>query len=200
MQDQEKLFHRFGYVVKNNVCLFQKGILSQWWGGFEGQEGGGFEVFPYKITKFISCFSLKNKITIHRTIDKYSFNCCEQWMMAVKALYFNDWESFLRIMKTSSPKEQKDLGRKVKEFDKEQWDKVKYNVVLTGNMEKFTQNESSREFLLGFNKHTVFAEAAPWDITWGIGLGPENPDSLDINKWKGENLLGEVIREVRRSL
>jgi ribA/ribD-fused uncharacterized protein len=202
MQEQE-LFHRlicdgFGYVVKNNLCLFQKGILSQWWGGFKAQDGGGFKIPNYRIAKLIPYVALRGQTMESGHI--YDFNCCEQWMMAVKALYFNDWDSFVKIMATSSPEEQKDLGRAVKGYNDEEWNKVKYDIVLLGNLEKFNQNKSSREFLLGFNKHTMFAEAAPWDSVWGIGLGPDNTDALDINKWKGENLLGEVIREVRRSI
>lgn len=165
----------FGYVVKNNICLFQKGILSQWWGGWRGQNGG---------------FS-------HEDID---YNCCEQWMMSQKAFIFNDKESFEKIMNETNPGVQKNIGRGIEGYKDEIWARYKYNIVLKGNRLKFEQNKDCCDFLLSFNKHTIFAEAAPWDYVWGIGIGPENPEALDINKWKGENLLGEAIGQVRREL
>ena len=170
----------FGYVVNNNTCLFQKGPLSQWWGAHAGQN---------------SSFTIDNGRGVRST-----FNCCEQYMMAAKADWFGDDESYGRIMNEKNPKIQKELGRGVSGFDPVQWDRVKYNVVLDANKYKFEQNEDCREFLLSFNKHTIFAEAAPWDSIWGIGLGPDAAAALDIYKWRGENLLGEAIREVRRWL
>ncbi len=31
-----------GYVLENNLCLFQTGYLSQWYGGFTGPIKKGF--------------------------------------------------------------------------------------------------------------------------------------------------------------
>ena len=43
------------------------------------------------------------------------------------------------IMKTKSPKEQKALGKETKGFTNDIWDTVKYQIVVRGNMLKFTQ-------------------------------------------------------------
>ena len=53
---------------------------------------------------------------------------------------------------------------------------------------------------MSFNPFIIFAEAAPWDKVWGIGLGPYDPDSSDIHTWNGENLLGRALMKVRDSL
>ena len=54
-------------------------------------------------------------------IDEVEYNCCEQYMMAKKALLFNDIESHKMIMYSKSPDEQKGFGRRVKGFDKDKW-------------------------------------------------------------------------------
>jgi ribA/ribD-fused uncharacterized protein len=191
----------YNYVVKNNLCLFQKGPLSQWWGGFKGQNGG-FSVsgsdlyFLYMTNSNNELFTfLEREYMLYSELD---FNCCEQWMMACKAALFNDKETFLEIMKESSPAKQKDLGRSVKNYNQDIWDEYKFEIVLRGNYSKFGQNLELKEFLYSFNSFTIFAEASPWDKVWGIGLGPDDPRSLDINTWQGKNLLGRAITDIRQ--
>ena len=74
-----------GYVVKNNICLFQKGVLSQWYGGFSGQDDGSFELYSDDIN-----FGSSSALDYLYEDTLIKFNCCEQWMMAGKALLFED--------------------------------------------------------------------------------------------------------------
>jgi len=189
----------YGYIVKNNLCLFQKGPLSQWWGGFKGQDSS----FKVDINELYSYYTGDNSGLLSNISREYKhlyFNCCEQWMMACKAILFDDVDTFKLIMDEKSPSKQKNLGRVVSNYDQEVWEIYKYSIVLRGNEHKFEQNPELKEFLMSFNYFTIFAEAAPWDKVWGIGLGPEDPKSLDINTWQGENLLGKVLMDVRRSI
>ncbi len=186
----------YGYVVANNICLFQKGPLSQWWGGFDGQQGG-FTVGSNRIHAYLNSDCGR---ALDRIYEPFTFNCCEQWMMANKATTFDDWETFLKIMDEKSPAKQKDLGRQIKNFDPRGWDGIKLHIVSQGNLFKFNQNAELTKFIEQFNPFTIFAEAAPWDLVWGIGLGPDNSDALDINKWKGENLLGRALMRVRAAI
>lgn len=160
----------YGYVVKDGFCLFQKGPLSQWWGGFRGQQ---------------SSFRSLN----HGPI----YNCAEQYMMAMKATIMRDDETLAKILAEKNPANHKDLGRQIKNFDGELWNKCKFAVVVCGSYHKFSQNPALRNFLLSFEEDTIFAEAAPWDKVWGIGLGPEDPRAMDDTKWQGENLLGKAL-------
>lgn len=196
----------YGYVVKNNLCLFQRGPISQWWGGFKGQDStfkvDTNDLYHWYRQDLIDDTKDNGKLLgkIWKEYNHLYFNCCEQWMMASKAILFNDGETFKKIMDEKSPSKQKDLGREVNNYDNDIWNDYKYRIVLTGNEYKFDQNEELKNFLLSFNEFTIFAEAASWDSVWGIGLGPEDPKSLDINTWNGENLLGKVISEVRHNL
>ncbi|SPT67581.1 Swarming motility protein ybiA [Anaerobiospirillum thomasii] len=81
-------------------------------------------------------------------------------------------------------------------FDHKVWDKFKYSIVLNGNYLKFSQNRDLRDFLLStYDK--VIVEASPYDAIWGICLSGSDPKSCDPMLWRGENLLGFALMEVR---
>lgn len=133
------------------------------------------------------------------TIDDVEYNCVEQYMMAKKAETFNDEDIQKRIMSSDNPRNQKALGRKVKGFTDEKWDKVKYQIVVDGCYAKFTQNDAFKEYLMSLgDKHIV--EASPYDKVWGIGLAPDDPKRHDKSNWRGQNLLGEALMLVRSSI
>lgn len=43
-------------------------------------------------------------------------------------------------------------------------------------------------------------EASPFDRKWGIGMAASNPAASDRSKWRGKNLLGQILTEVREEL
>jgi len=128
-----------------------------------------------------------------------TYCCPEQYMMAQKALLFNDTKSHDKIMATRSPKDHQSLGRTVANYNQAIWDANKYNIVLTGNRARFSQSKECRELLLTTgNKEVV--EASPYDGVWGIKLGENDPRALNENTWRGENLLGKILTQVRDEL
>ena len=127
------------------------------------------------------------------------YNCAEQYMMAMKAKTFADAEIFGKIMSTSKPKLIKSLGRQVKGFDERAWDAVKYDVVVDGNMAKFSQNPELKSFLLSTGDAKL-VEASPVDRIWGVGLAEGSPLIRDKSRWEGQNLLGKALMEVRARL
>jgi ribA/ribD-fused uncharacterized protein len=128
-----------------------------------------------------------------------TYQTAEHYMMAKKALLFNDQEIFEKILTKNSPKDVKDLGRQIKNFDVENWDAHKFDIVKQGNLLKFSQNEALKSFLLQ-TKSKILVEASPVDAIWGIGLAEDNSDALNPEKWKGLNLLGFALMEVRDEL
>lgn len=131
--------------------------------------------------------------------DGFVYKTAEHYMMANKAKLFNDMEVFERIIKQDSPKAVKDLGRQIKKFDSNIWDDKKYEIVKQGNHLKFSQNEALKQFLKQ-TKNKIIAEASPVDVIWGIGLAEENSKSLNPVEWRGQNLLGFALMEVRDEL
>lgn len=122
----------------------------------------------------------------------------EQFMMAAKAKIFGDKETYAKIMASSDPREQKALGRQVKNFNATLWANAAEEVVYIGNYAKFSDPTFKQILLDTGNKEIV--EASPYDTIWGIGMGEGDPDRFDKTKWKGTNLLGEVLMKVRRAL
>ena len=133
----------------------------------------------------------------YTTADSYL--CMEQYMMAAKAELFGDKEIRDQILKCSDQKQIKALGRKVRGFEQKVWDKFKYAIVLLGNWHKFSQNRELREFLLSTGD-SVLVEASPYDAIWGIRLAASSPEAQDPMKWRGQNLLGFALMEVRDEL
>lgn len=130
---------------------------------------------------------------------RFTYNCCEQWMMAQKAELFHDYETHDKIMLTDDPRIQKNLGRRVKNFDLDLWNIYARPIVRLGNELKFRQNPQLKEFLMS-TENKILVEASPYDCIWGIGLGEDNPDRFDEAKWRGTNWLGECLMDVRYSL
>lgn len=133
------------------------------------------------------------------SVDSVEYHTTEQYMMAQKAMLFGDRETYEKIMAADTPKEYKALGREVRNFDGAVWDAHKYEIVLQGNIAKFSQNEPIKAFLLGTGDK-VLAEASPYDGIWGIRLGLEDPKAQDPDCWNGENLLGFALMETRELL
>lgn len=131
--------------------------------------------------------------------EEREYCCMEQYMMYNKAKLFNDHSTAAEIMCVRDPKKIKALGRKVKNFKEEVWDKNKFEIVVRGNVLKFSQNKELKEFLLSTND-AVLVEASPYDKVWGVGLKRDDIKINNPNKWQGENLLGFALMEVREEL
>jgi ribA/ribD-fused uncharacterized protein len=117
-------------------------------------------------------------------------------MMAQKALLFDDRETFSKIVHCTKPGEAKELGRSVKNFNEQLWNKQRYRIVVEGNIRKFSQNRKLGEFLLS-TKSRILVEASPVDTIWGIGLTKDSATITDIYSWRGLNLLGFALMETR---
>lgn len=133
------------------------------------------------------------------TVAGASYPTAEHWMMAEKARFFGDEASACAILAARSPGVAKALGRKVADFDEEEWARVRSAVVRTGNLEKFRQSPTLAEWLLGTGD-VVLVEASPRDRIWGIGMGADHASVERVAEWRGENLLGFALVEVRRRL
>jgi len=130
------------------------------------------------------------------TVDGNIYATAEHWMMAQKAMLFNDMEQLKNILSADDPAEAKKYGRKVNNFDDAVWQQHAYAIVVEGNMHKFSQHQQLQQFLLSTG-NTVIVEASPFDKIWGIGTKNYETDPL---KWDGTNLLGFALMQVRGKL
>jgi ribA/ribD-fused uncharacterized protein len=120
-------------------------------------------------------------------------------MMAEKARLFGDQNTRAKILKAGSPKAAKQLGRQVKNFEEEVWEESRFQFVVEGNYAKFNQNPGLGEFLLDTG-NKVLVEASPVDRIWGIGLAADDERAMNPEEWRGLNLLGFALMEVRRRI
>lgn len=129
-------------------------------------------------------------------VDDIMYKSAEHWMMAEKARLFKDQEMWSRIIQSNSPGEAKKLGRQVRDFDHEIWQTHRFEIVRQGNVYKFSQNENLKDFLKS-TQNRVLVEASPYDRIWGIGMSKNNEKAEYPNQWRGLNLLGFALMEVR---
>lgn len=132
-------------------------------------------------------------------IDGHLYKNTEQYMMAQKAKLFDDHDIFSKILLTGNPKEIKALGRLVKNYQDDTWVKHRFAIVVKGNLAKFSQNKNLGQFLLNTGDQ-VLVEASPFDKIWGIGVDEHDQTVDKPVLWKGLNLLGFALMEVRRQL
>ncbi|SDD57475.1 ADP-ribosylglycohydrolase family protein [Pedobacter soli] len=133
---------------------------------------------------------------VHEGIN---YKTAEHWMMAKKAELFGDTTILAKILDAKTPAEAKKLGREVSHYHDDIWVKNRFEIVRQGNYLKFSQNEALKDYLLATEKR-ILVEASPVDSIWGIGLAHDHPDAAYPEKWKGLNLLGFALMQVRDEL
>ena len=132
-------------------------------------------------------------------VEGVEYASSEHWMMAAKARLFGDDEAVPLILAARTPAEAKNLGRRVRGFDEQLWTARRFELVVEGNVAKFGQDRTLRDYLLATGRR-VLVEASPQDLIWGIGLGAADERAADPLRWRGLNLLGFALMEARERL
>ena len=129
----------------------------------------------------------------------HMFKNSEQAFMWEKAMHFGDITTANEILKEPNPRRNKELGRKVRNFNGEEWTKVSLKYMIDVNYAKWTSNDKLKKLLLSTD-NKILVEASPYDTIWGIGIHWDDDDVLDEKKWKGTNWLGEALMKVRNKI
>ena len=133
------------------------------------------------------------------TIDGITFSSMEQYMMYKKAVLFHDDEAAVRISQTNDVAEIKALGRSVKNFEEKLWREVRTEIVHRGVFAKFDQNPELAGLLKQTGEDTI-AECAVKDRIWGIGLSMKDENRFCADRWRGQNLLGKILMQIRSEI
>ena len=142
---------------------------------------------------------LSNWFISYFIVDDMKFSSVEQYMMYQKAICFCDTGIAEKIMQTDDVASIKLFGRSVSNYDDSVWSNVREKVVFDGLMAKFSQNIDLKKQLLDTND-SILAECAVKDLIWSIGISMKDPNRFDITKWRGKNLLGYTLMQVREKL
>lgn len=132
-------------------------------------------------------------------IAQAEFANAEQGFMFHKARFFNDEAVATKILVTTSPRDVKALGREIRGYNDVAWSCVRYGYMVWVNYLKFVANTTIRNDLVATGNLTL-VEASPYDTIWGIGLGEQDPLIYDEKTWKGQNLLGKALMDVRQMI
>ncbi len=141
---------------------------------------------------------IRRNLKIQKTQE---FLWTEQYFMWWKAITFEDWDIAKQILVADSPQRARELGRKVRGYDDKAWSRIREKVMFDANFLKYSQNPDLKAKLLNpdwQDKHYV--EASPYDRIWAIGLSWEDPKCEDPRNWRGTNLLGKCLDNVREYL
>lgn len=124
------------------------------------------------------------------------FISSEQFIMWSKAVLFKDFEVRDKILKETDPLAIKKLGRTVKNFKEDVWKGWDAAILKQALTLKFSQNEGLKKKLLETGD-AILAEANMFDKKYGAGLSGNDPKINDPAYWKGYNMMGNTLMEVR---
>lgn len=127
-------------------------------------------------------------------------NIILSYMMYQKAILFKDPAMAAKILKGGHPREVKNMGRKIKNFDEDTWVQHRETIVTKGTLLKFSKpvkDEGLKDKLLATEDKEI-VEASPYDRIWGIGFTEQHAE--DLREDWGLNLLGKAIMTVRAQL
>ncbi|MBP8000660.1 MAG: NADAR family protein [Chloroflexi bacterium] len=132
-------------------------------------------------------------------VDGVRYATAEHYMMAEKAQLFGDEDVREKIIAAAHPSLAKNLGRAVQGFTQTTWEQHRFDIVVQGNIAKFGQNPTLKTFLLN-TVTRILVEASPMDRIWGIGWSENDPQAQNPEQWRGLNLLGFALMNVRARL
>jgi ribA/ribD-fused uncharacterized protein len=132
------------------------------------------------------------------TVEGREFNSTEQLIQFSKARLFNDEQCANKILQESDTFTQMMLGKKVRKFNSDTWEAKAKDILFRANLAKFSQNGYAREALVKTGSK-LLGEATRNPI-FGIGHTLNSKTVSDNTTWKCQNLMGEVLCEVREKL
>lgn len=125
-----------------------------------------------------------------------TFKWSEQAIMYRKALLFGATQIAKRIAMAKTPQEAKQLGRSRQiPFNEVIWSENKMRIYEEVLMDKFSIPRLKKHLLEAGDR--TFVEASPYDRIWGCGLAEDDPRIEDESNWTGQNLLGQVLKNVQ---
>ncbi|KAJ3392046.1 hypothetical protein HDU80_010932 [Chytriomyces hyalinus] len=145
---------------------------------------------------------LDNWSTCTLTIGRSTFQSSEQVIFAAsKAGLFRDEAALMQATSTPamSASQAKYLGRNVQNFVDTVWKTNARWLSDVAILIKCLQNAGAMEELVR-TRGLMIAEGSKQDLVWGIGMEACYPASLEQNKWRGKNWLGQSLVRVRKQI
>ena len=134
-------------------------------------------------------------ITPHIKYKGLEFSNSEALFMYLKAVVFRD-DEMAKLIIPLNPRGAKACGRLVRNYSESIWEKERENAMYIALKAKFDASQDFRDALLADEyRGKTFVEASPSDDIWGIKRSVE--DAYNGASWRGLNLLGKLLTELR---
>ena len=127
------------------------------------------------------------------------YRTSEQYYQYWKAAYFGDMNRALAIRNEPRPGKCKNLARSIRNFDQRAWHLVAPVIMKQAVVAKFRGNAVIRKKLLK-SGDAILVDASPFDPFWGSGLDIFDDAHTEPEKWRGFNVLGNILMDVREML
>lgn len=127
------------------------------------------------------------------------FYTMSQYMTYRKALILGDESRSRQILTITDPEILDNISSILSKRDTGIWAGQQQIVAYQGLISKFLQNETIAKPLLNTGNSLIGA-CMPSDCIWGIGLQIHDANARNMDAWKGQNLLGFTLMQVRNSI
>ena len=125
------------------------------------------------------------------------FGSVEQGYQWSKAIFAEDSVMAKKLLHTVNPRTAKDLGAAVNGLEKDTWDAAKKEIMRELLKIKFSNAKLRKELL---DTGDIKLAEAGFDTEYSIGLPLSSTDLAERKKWKGKNVLGEILCDIREHL
>ena len=142
---------------------------------------------------------LSNWWTSPFVLEGIRFGSAEQYIMYKKCTLFGDTDAAKAALEADGPSQQQLIGRNAKGYNNVVWKGIRQAVAMRGLVAKFTQNPELLKELRDTGD-SYLVECAAGDKAWACGLSLYDDARFDIANWKGANILGFALMEVRDML
>lgn len=124
--------------------------------------------------------------------DGNVYSCSEKQFIYLKAEFFNDIETAMKILKTDNPKEMKQLGLEIESYDDSKWNEVRRSKMKLCLEDKFT-DPKLKEILISTG-NSIITEITDHNKIWETEMSANDSDKCS------SNLLGLLLMEIRDEL
>lgn len=132
-------------------------------------------------------------------VDYTDFDSMEQFLALSRARFANDQHLIDKALSSSDPADAKRILNLLRDAPGQpEWEEERHDILMSGLLAKFRQNQDLKKYLLS-SEDRQLGEASK-NMTWGIGMSLTDKNRLNTRYWKGDNLLGRSLMEVRQIL
>jgi ribA/ribD-fused uncharacterized protein len=142
------------------------------------------------------------KWAVNVEYNNTQYNSVYQALMAELAKVFNDNDNLQKIMIADSAEDidySVDMVPGDREINEPKWNTAISQLLYPINIEKYKQYPELSEKILQ-TKQAKLGYYIPDDNILGIGISIDNPNAKDINKWTGQNIVGNTLEKVRTEI